>query len=223
MKKVFESVSSNPLFQGIALTDFETMLGCLSARSAKYKKGGIILLSGDAVHFVGLILSGSVKIINEDTDGRITILAELAASEVFGEAFACAGVSQSPVTIEASSDSEILFIDYKRIVTACSSACPFHTKLIENMLQLIAKKNLALSRKIDILSKRTTREKLWCFFDEQRGGDKRFTISFNREEMAHYLCVDRSAMSNELSRMRGEGLIAYNKSTFEILKRPAGR
>ncbi|MCL2513141.1 MAG: Crp/Fnr family transcriptional regulator [Oscillospiraceae bacterium] len=217
MKKIFEAVKSSPLFQGIAFSDFERMLVCLSAKTAFYKKDEIILLSGDTVNFVGLILSGSVRVIREDFDGNNTIIAELAVPELFGEVFACAGISQSPVTIQAAEDSEILFIDYKRVITSCRSACPFHAGLIENMLKLIARKNLMLNRKLDILSKRTTREKLMCFFDAQRGMAKKFAVPFNREELARYLCVDRSAMSAELCRMRGEGLIKFDRNKFEIL------
>jgi len=216
LKKTFDTVKSNPLFNGIAFSDFETMLSCLSARTASYKKGEIILLSGDAVSFVGLILSGSVRIVKEDMDGHISILTELGISDLFGEVFACAGISHSPVTIEVGSDAEILLIDYKRIITSCSSSCPFHAKLIENMLSLIAKKNLTLNQKIEVLSKRTTREKLMCFFDAQRGAARRFTIPYNREELAAYLCVDRSAMSNELCKMRDEGLIQFQKNQFEL-------
>jgi CRP-like cAMP-binding protein len=175
-------------------------------------------MSGDTINFVGVILSGGVKIIKEDINGRAAILTELGTSDIFGEVFACANISQSPVTIYASLDSEILFIDYKKIVTTCPSACPFHTRLIENMLKLMAYKTLALNQKIETLSKRTTREKLLSFFDSQRGPAKKFTIPYNREELAHYLCVDRSAMSNELCKMRDEGLIAFKKNTFELLK-----
>jgi len=217
MKKIFDKVKSNPLFDGIAFSDFENMLSCLSAKTVRYKKGGVILLSGDAVNFVGMILSGSVQIIKEDPDGRVAILTELSISDIFGEVFACAGISHSPVTIQASEDSEILFIDYNKIITSCSSACPFHARLIENMLKLIAVKNLLLNQKIEILSKRTTKEKLLCYFDLQRGAARKFNIPFNREELARYLCVDRSAMSNELCKMRDEGLIRFIKNTFEIL------
>jgi CRP-like cAMP-binding protein len=193
------------------------MFNCLSARTDYYKKDDIILLSGNTVDFVGLVLSGNVKIIQEDKNGNIVIITEIAASEIFGEVFACAGISQSPVTIIAKEDVKILFINYKKIITSCTSSCIFHTKLIENMLKLIAKKYLELNQKIEILSKRTTREKLLFFFDMQRGIAKKFTIPFNREELAHYLCVDRSAMSNELCKMRNEGLIIFNKNIFEFL------
>ena len=220
MKKIFEALKNNLLFQGIAFSDFEHMLDCLSSRTAYYKKDEVILLSGDAVNFVGLVLSGGVRIIKEDIDGHAAILADLGVSEAFGETFACAGISQSPVTIQAADNSEILFLDYNRIITSCTSACPYHAKLIANMLKLVAQKNLMLNQKIDILSKRTTREKLMCFFDAQRGAAKKFIIPFNREELAHYLCVDRSAMSNELCKMRDAGLIKFSRNNFEILEGP---
>jgi CRP-like cAMP-binding protein len=217
LKRVFEAVKSNPLFQGIAFSDFERMLSCLSARTAVFCKGDVILLSGNAVSFVGLILSGGVQIIKEDINGNVNILTELSVSELFGEVFACAGISHSPVTVQASEDAEILFIDYKMIITSCSAACPFHARLIENMLNLLAHKNLMLNQKIEILSKRTTKEKLLCFFDYQRGAAKKFAIPFNREELARYLGVDRSAMSNELCKLRNDGLIRFNRNEFEVL------
>jgi len=217
LKKTFEIVKSNPLFQGIAFSDFGKMLSCLSAKPECYGKDEIIVISGDMINFVGLVLSGRVQVIKEDLEGRVTILAELLVSDIFGEAFACAGVSHSPVTIKAAEDTEILILEYKRAITSCSAACAFHSRLIENMLKLLASKNLMLNQKIEVLSKRTTRDKLMCYFDAQRGPAKRFTIPFNREELAQYLCVDRSAMSNELCKMRDAGLIRFDRNTFEIL------
>ncbi|MCL2856666.1 MAG: Crp/Fnr family transcriptional regulator [Oscillospiraceae bacterium] len=217
MKKIFEIAKINPLFQGIALVDFEHMLNCLSTRTAMYRKGDMILLSGGCVNFVGLILSGSVKIIREDVSGNATILAKLTVSEIFGEVFACAEILHSTVTVQAVEDTEVLFIDYSRIIMSCTSACNFHTQLIKNMLKLVARKNIMLNQKLEILSKRTTRDKLLCFFDFQRGAAKEFTVPFNREEMASYLCVDRSAMSNELCKMRDDGLLKFNRNQFEIM------
>lgn len=218
MRTVFEAAKSNPLFGDIAFSDFEKVLHCLSAKTTAYNKDEIILLSGETVNFVGLVLSGSVQVIKEDIDGRITIITELGASELFGEVFACAEVAQSPVTVLAAEPTAILMMDYRKIITSCSSACPFHAKLIENMLRLIARKNLMLNQKLDILSKRTTREKLLAFFEAHRGMAKKFTIPYNREELANFLCVDRSAMSNELCKMRDEGLILFNKNLFQIMK-----
>jgi len=217
MKNIFEAAKHNPLWRGIGYGDFEGMIRCMEAKTRNYGKGEVILLSGDTVSHIGLIISGSVKVIKEDMDGNVSILTELAASELFGEVFVCAGIDHSPVTVQASEKCEVLFINYRKVITSCSSACGFHSRLIENMLKLIAQKNLLLNQKIEILSKRTTREKLLAFFDMQRGMAKQFTIPYNREELAHYLSVDRSAMSNELCKMRDEELLRFHKNNFEIL------
>ena len=217
MKNIFEVVKHNPLWGGIGYSDFESMFRCMDAKTRKYDKGEIVLFSGDVVDQIGLILSGSVKIIKEDMTGNSTILTELGVADLFGEVFACAGIDHSPVSVQASEKSEILHFDYRKVISSCPSACVFHSRLIENMMKLLAQKNLLLNQKIEILSRRTTREKLLLFFDAQRGAAKRFTIPYNREEMARYLCVDRSAMSNELCKMRDEGLIRFQKNVFEVI------
>jgi len=217
MKKYFTTLINSPLLAGIALGDLERLLHCLTARTSDYKKDDVVLMSGDAVQSVGYILEGRVKIVKEDMDGNSLMLTELSATEIFGEVFVCAEVSQSPVTIIATEETKILYINYKKIITTCPSTCQFHIKLIENMLKLIADKTLMLNQKIEILSKRTIRKKLLCFFDVHRGSADKFTIPYNREEMAHYLCVDRSALSNELCKMRDENIIRFNRNKFEIL------
>ena len=194
------------------------MSNCLSARTIRYRKDETILRSGNTMRFIGLVLSGSVNIIEYDYNGNTAIIARFTVPELFGEAFVCAGISHSPVTIQAAEDTEILSLDYQKVIKTCTSACPFHAKLVENMMKQIAQKNLFLVQKISILSKRSTREKLLHFFETQRGGSNQFTIPLNREELANYLCVDRSAMSNELCKMRDEGLIKFQKNKFEIIK-----
>ena len=217
MKKFIDIIKTSPLFAGIASGDFEAMLDCLSVKTSAYKKDEFILRAGDAVKMVGLIVKGGVRVIKEDIDGNVFIMTEFTVPELFCEAFVCAGVRYSPVAVQASEDAEVSFIDYRKVIGQCVSACPHHTLLIANMLKLLARKSLLMNEKIDIMSKRTTREKLMCFFDYQRGDAKRFTIPYNREELARYLCVDRSAMSNELCKMRDSGLIRFYRNTFEIV------
>lgn len=218
MKKYFEMLKSVAMFGTISENDLEHMLDCLNAKLYAYKKGSTILLTDDDISGVGVILSGNIQVIKEDFLGNRTILTELSDGDIFGETFACAGITKSPVTVLAVSGSEVLFIDYKKIVTTCSSACVFHTRLIENMLNLIANKNLMLNQKIDFISKRTIREKLMSYFAVQmeRAKSNRFSISFTRHELADYLCVDRSSMSRELCKMRDEGLLTFKGNQFEI-------
>ena len=217
MRQIYKIASKNPLFRGISQEDFSSMCNCLCARVASYPKDAVLLLTGDAVREVGLVLSGTVRILKEDVGGKVSMMTELDAPELFGEVFACAEVDNSPVTVQAKTNCQVLFLNYRKIITICPSACPFHTGLIENMLRLLAQKTLLLNQKTEILSKRTTREKLLCFFDVQRRGARAFTVPYNREAMANYLCVDRSAMSHELSKLRDEGLIRFHKNEFEVL------
>ncbi len=217
MEKLYEVAKHNIMFNGIAYTDFIKMFDCIGADIRAYKKNEIILLAGENVSSTGIVLSGSVAIISEDISGNSSIIAKLGSSEIFAETLVCAGILLSPVTVEAAEDCKILFLDYRKVITLCNSTCVFHAKLVENMLSLLAHKNLSLSQKNNVLSKRSTREKLICFLDSQRGKSRDFELSFNREEMARYLCVDRSAMSNELSKMKKEGLIDYDKNKFKVL------
>ncbi len=217
MKKYNEILKNSPLFYKIDMDSFEQILSCISPKVMSYKKDEVILLTGNRVDFVGLILRGRVKIVKEDVDGNSSILANLTKSELFAEVFACAEIDCSPVTVVATEDCEVLFMDYRKIIHTCSSSCQFHRELVENMLKVVARKNLLLNEKIEILSKRSTREKLRAFLNMQKGAANKFTIPFNREELADYLCVDRSAMSKELCKMRDEGLLQFNRNRFEVL------
>jgi len=217
MWSFFETIKESPLFEGIGLSDFKKLVSCLPAKAAKYQKNDVILLAGDALNIVGLVLSGSVRVIKEDIEGNETILAEISAVNLFCEVFACAELDYSPITVWASEDCEVLLIDYRKIIETCPSVCPAHLRLNKNLLRAVARKSLLLNQKVEILSKRSIRERLLCFFDMQRGIAKKFTIPYNREEMARYLCVDRSAMSNEIGKLQKEGLIRFNRNTFEIL------
>ena len=221
--QITDAIKNNPLFNGIAPDDLERLLDCLAARTEEFDRGETVMFTGDAVKTAGLVLSGSLKVTREDADGDAVILTELGVAEVFGEVFAFAGVPNSPVTVTASGRSRVMFIDCGKIVADCRSSCSFHTKLTKNMLSLIAQKALMLNQKIEIISRRTVRKKILSFFDIHRNGARSFTIPYNREEMARYICADRSALSNELCKMRDEGLIKFYKNRFELLSREAAR
>ncbi len=217
MKKYYEIIKSNPLFSEINVCDFDSFFSCLNVKEKAFDKNEAVINSGDAIRFVGIVLSGSVKIIKEDINGNQTILANIFPSELFAEAFACAGVFHSPVSIIANEKSEILFFDYRKVITTCKRSCSYHQMLTENMLKIVAQKNLLLNQKIDIISKRTLREKILAYLEYAGKGLNSFTIPLNREELASYLCADRSAVSNELSKMQKDNIIRYNKNDFEIL------
>ena len=219
MKKYFHILKQVKLFDGINSKELDSMLHCLGAKTKKYNKNSIIWLTGDNINSIGIVLSGTVDIVKEDIFGNRSILTRISASHLFGEVFTCAEIQKSPVTVYAESDSEIMFIEFKKLVTSCTNACTFHNKLIHNMLKIVAKKNLMLTEKLDYLGKKTTKEKMASYLINQLSLQQKSTITipYNRNELADYLNVNRSALSRELCKMRDEGLIEFQRKSFTIL------
>lgn len=221
MEKKFLALKSCPLFKGIAEKNVDSLLECLSANIMSFEKNDFVFMAGDKVASIGIVLDGGVNIIQEDFWGNRSILAHIGKGQLFGEAFSCAQTEKLPVSVIVTEKSEIMLIDYRKIITSCLSSCMFHTLLINNMIQILAAKNIMLSQKIRHITNRSTREKLLSFFSDQAklAGKSTFAIPFDRQGLADYLAVERSAMSNELSKLRDEGLIKYKKNLFELINK----
>jgi CRP-like cAMP-binding protein len=209
-----------PLFTGIEPGKLNMLLPCLSANIKEYTKSSLVAKAGEKPEDVGIILSGNIHILREDYWGGRQIISSLAPGDLFGESFLYAGVRVLPVSVRANEDSEVLFINGDRLIRSCPNSCDFHAGLISNMMKLIAGKNVALTRKIGHITRRGLREKVLSYLSEQAvlRGENSFEIPFNRQELADYLSVDRSALSGELSRMQEEGLISYRKNGFTMYK-----
>jgi CRP-like cAMP-binding protein len=215
---IHPDIFASQLWKDILPDERISLLDCLGAARASYGKKSIIWSSGDPVTRFGIILSGEIRILMEDLEGRLNCLAYLHAPELFGEVFALAG-SLSPVTVFSEIGAEVLFLDIHRVTTICSKSCGYHRQFVWNLLQQVAKKNVALSQKIQCVGQRTTKDKIASFLsmEHTRSGTNPFQIPFNRSEMADYLCVDRSALSLVLSQMQEDGLITYHKNEFRLL------
>lgn len=207
---------NSPLFQGIKEEDIKSMLSCLGGSIRNYGKNEVILMEGEPVGKVGVVLRGRVQVMNEDVFGNRTILEQVGEGALFGAAYACAEVDRSPVSVVSLEDSAILQLDVRRVLKVCPAACQFHQELIGNMVHILAGKNVLLGEKIRHISGRTTREKLLSYLSDQskRAGDSHFIIPFDRQGLADYLCVERSAMSAELGRLKKEGILDFRKSEF---------
>ncbi len=212
-----------PLFQGIRTENLSPLLVCLAGHEKTYKKGEIIYLEEDDVKNVGVILEGTVLMLKEDVWGNQTLLAYMEPGEVFGETFAVRKTERtSYVNFEASQDCRILFMSFHHILHTCQNACTFHQQVIVNMMQLISQKNVKLMEKIEVTSKTTLREKILTYLSiqAQRQGSRHIEMSINRSEMADYLDSNRSAMTRELSNMQEEGIIAFDRKSFDLLNIP---
>lgn len=209
------------LFEGIKEADLAAILVCLNAVTRNYSKGDFVMKAGSSPTNVGVVTEGCVHIMQEDYWGNRTLIEQVASFEVFGEAFACAETERLPLSIMAAKDTSILFIDYKRIITTCSSACAFHAHLIKNMVSSMAQRNLALMKKIEHTNKRNIREKLLSYFSTQAllGDSSSFEIPFSRQELADYLAVDRASLSRSLSAMEDDGLVDLQGRRVTLLKK----
>ena len=219
MKKYFEILRKCPLFAEIESDDLLPLLDCLKADVASFKKKDVIIAEGEAAHSIGIVLSGAVQIERNDYYGNRTILSTAEQGELFGESFACAEVKSIPINVVASENCEVMLIDCRRVMHSCSNACSFHSQMIFNLMKTVALKNIIFHQKIEITSKRSTREKLMTYlmFQAKRAKHSRFEIPFDRQELADYLAVDRSGLSAEISKLKAEGVIDCHKNHFELL------
>lgn len=212
------SLTQVSLFEGMDPQEIDAILDCLSAQKRTYAKGETIFSMGQSVGEIGVVLTGSVHLLRVDYWGRQSLLHRIGALETFGEAFASLG-SGLRFDVIAAEESEVLFLNVERVLTTCSAACRFHHRLIRNLLTLLAAKNLELTKKLDLLSQRSTRGKLMEYLSAQAAlhGSAVFEIPFNRQQLADYLSVERTAMTTELSRMVQEGILRVDRRRFELL------
>lgn len=216
MEKYFGILSNCPLFNGIDNADIPGLLTCLGASVRSVAKDCHILAEGDPASFVGILLSGSGEIVNQDIYGNRSIISRIQPGELFGESFACAGAQTLPVSVIAYQSCDVMLIDCRRITTSCTNACSFHNQMIFNLLQIVASRNLEFHQKLEIMSRRSTRDKLMTYLlsEAKRTGSKQFTIPYNRQALADYLGVERSAMSVELSKLQKDGILKTNRNHF---------
>ena len=219
MKNYIPALKKCGLFEEIEEENLTAMLDCLGAKVFSVKKDMTIFCEGTPAKYIGLILSGAVQMVQDDFYGNRSIVTSIGENGLFGESFACAGITSLPVSFIASKDCEIMLIDCKRITYTCCNSCSFHKQVIFNLLHLVARKNLDFHQKIEITSKRSTKEKLMTYLLSvaKQTGSSSFTIPYDRQALADYLGVERSAMSAEIGKLRKEGIIECQKSHFTIL------
>ena len=205
-------MTSSPLFRDIAPADLASLLDCLDARERAYEKGAWLLRRGEWTDRLGLVLSGTVHILREDFWGSRSIVGLAGPGEIFAESYALAG-EPLEVSVLAASDARVLFLRVETALTGCG-------QLTRNLTALLAEKNLTLTRKMRHMARRTTREKLLSYLSAQalRSGEPEFDIPMDRQQLADYLAVDRSAMSAALGKLRDEGVLEFRKNHFRLLE-----
>lgn len=221
MKQYISILKHTRLFSGVGEDEISAMLDCLQATAKTYKKGEYIFREGEYIHTLAILVKGTLYVQKDDYWGNRSIVNMINLGEMFGEAYAAPDSSVLLNDVVATENSVVIFFDIRKILTVCPSACRFHSMTVQNLFFSISEKNRILMQKLGHMAQRTTREKLISYLSEEakRQASSSFEIPFNRQQLADFLSVDRSAMSNELSKMRKEGLLIFEKNRFSLLYR----
>lgn len=217
MKKYLSVLKGTKLFAGVDETEIETMLGCLNASLKKYDEGEFVYRQGDLVDRISVLAEGRLHVQSDDYWGNRSIITAVSPGEMFGQAYlAGEAIMNDVIAVEPST---VITFDANRVLTTCSSACRFHNMVVRNLFHALSENNLRLVTKLGHMSKRTTREKLMDYLSvmAKQAGSPTFTIPFDRQQLADFLSVERSAMSAELGKMQKEGLLKTNRSRFILL------
>ena len=219
MKESFDILKKCPLFSGFSEESLIAVLGCLGARIETYEKDTVILTEGDPAKYLGIILSGEAQIVRIDYYGNRSIVAYVDPPQIFGESSAYSSIEIMPVSVIASARTRAMLIEAGKITMSCSNACSFHSQMILNLLKVVADKNLVFHQKLEITSKRSTREKLMTYLLQQakKNNSNHFVVPYDRQELADYLEVERSGLSAEISKLRSDGVLLCHKSEFTLL------
>ena len=219
MKKYIPVLKQTKLFVGVEEEEFSAMLGCLQGRLCCYKKGEFVFRLGEYLKDIAVLVEGSLHVQRDDFWGKRSIINCFGIGEMFGESYAAPDSGALPNDVAVVEDSTVIFFDVRKILTVCSSACKFHSIVVQNLCFAISEKNRNLVQKLGYMEKRSTREKLMTYLSEEarRQNSGTFMIPFNRQQLADFLAVDRSAMSSELGKMRDEGLLRFQKNRFTLL------
>ncbi len=214
------NLANTLLFRGMDPSDIDEMLGCLLAKECTYKKGEILFPEGSPTEQIGVVLIGRVIIELGDVWGNNSVLSSIGPGGIFAETYACIPGEPLMVNVTAAEDTEALLLNIRRVLEPCSKVCPYHVRLVRNLLALCAGKNLQLSRRVLHTGPKSIRKRLLSYFSEciKRTGSYSFDIPYNRQQLADYLSVERSALSNELSIMQRDGLIRYEKNHFDVME-----
>jgi len=213
-------VKNISLFSGICSEEIPDLLDCIEAKYVNYKKDKLIIEEGSITSNFGIILSGKARSIKWDKTGRLIIITLIEKGGVIGVIIAAAEDQCSPVSVQATEDSLVMLIPFSKIISRCDKNCQKHEKLLKNYIKSVAEKGLELHERINCLLEPTVRKKILTYLSRisKEKANLTFTIPINRNAMAEYLNVERSALSRELSKMQKDGVLEYHGNSFKLIK-----
>ena len=220
MKEILDCIQGCELFDGMNLDEANRMLECFDAHVISRDKGAAIFVEGSHAKRFGVVLAGSLVVVKDGLDGKRSIIKRIGEKELVAAAQAFSGAKTMRLRVEADAQCRVLILNAERVGATCCNACAFHTRLVRNVMRILAAKTLELNAKIEILSHRTTQERLISYLRSfaEKCGKLEFDIPFDRQQLADFLCVERSALSAEISRLARSGMFSCRKHHFKLLQ-----
>ena len=202
-------IGASPLFRGISEESQQAMRTCFDMREVSFRADEVIYDFGAGRNMVGVLAEGAAVIERIDQQGSRTILERLESGGVFGEMLMFENVAGDSITVIAEEPCRVWFMQDEHMTRRCEKACAHHSRLVENMFHIMTEKAAALSERVEVLSRRSIREKLLCYFGLLAGQRQKpsFQLPFSLSALADYISADRSAMMRELKKMREEMLV----------------
>lgn len=218
MEKYYNQIKNSPVFFGMNDEELKALLECFNARIKTYDEGEMIIRQGDVISNIYLVLEGNVNIEKDSYWGRRIIVTQLGPNENIALAFVASRNIEVSIDAIAANKTKLLLLSYSKCTSMCQNACTKHKILINNLFEILSKENINLLQKIENISQKTIRDKLLTYLsnESKRAKSNSFEIPFNRQDLADYLNIDRSAMSFELSKMQKDGLINFDKNKFSL-------
>lgn len=218
MEEYLRLLSATEMFAGLDEKEIKALSDCLSLTCRTYRAGGYVFHAGEVPEVISILSHGSLRVQKEDYWGNRTIVSDVKPGAIFGESYA---IARRPLLndIVAVSDSTVFHFSADKLASSCDRRCSYHARVTDNLMRSIASGNRALTKKIDCMSRRSIRGKLMAYlsFQSKKSGGAAFRIPFNRQQLADYLAVDRSALSKELCKMRDDGLLTFDKNSFRLI------
>ncbi len=217
--KVTQILLNSTVFDGVAADDIQAILQCLNASITHYEKGTYIVRKGDTLSSIPIVLQGVVQVEDVDAWGNTTIYTVAQEGELVIEGWVFSQKTPVSVSVVAKQDCDILLLNADSVLTTCSDTCKFHSQILRNLVRSVGDRVIYLIERTRHVAPKTIRNKLLAYLSHQayKNASLSFSIPLNRQQLADYLCVDRSALSAELSNMKNDGLIDVQKNQFTIL------
>lgn len=218
-EKYYALLETMPLFKGIREERLKDMMVCLKPVISAFKKNEYMALSGEPLNSIGIILEGQACVVKETPSGGRTVMAVLEGGDTFGEIIVFSSQTQWPNSVQAMGNCVVFFMDKNKLLTQCNNLCPWHRRIIENLLSIVSDKAVMLNKKVEFLVMKNLRGKISAFFLEQyrKNNKLTFMMGINRSQLAEIFNVSRPSLSREMAKMKEEGIIDYYLDTVQIL------